>query len=666
MESSASLRPGVALGGYPERSEERRGRLDALFEQLFGRVRPYRTALGRLTSSRSHRFMTEVSARQQVLSNLSQAARADALSALRQRLFARGLSDTGITEGFAFCALSIEQTLGLRLRRVQILGARAMLSGAVAEMATGEGKTLAATLPAAVAALAGIPVHVITVNDYLVRRDVDWMGPVYAALGLSVGLITEGLSHAERRAAYRRDVVYCTGKQLVFDYLRDQVAAGRDVQGLRGELRGLHPRKRTTDVRLLRGLCFAIVDEADSVLIDEARTPLILSRAGEETESAALYRDAIDIASALSPEDYHVRREERTVELTALGIQRVAQLAQPLGGQWVMSRQREMLARQALTALLLFERDRDYLVKNQAIHIIDASTGRVLPDRTWREGLHQLIETKEGCPITQTPETIASISYQRFFRRYLKLAGMTGTARAVAPELWSVYRLDVIRIPTHAKVCRRRLRGQTYRRVNDKWNAVVARTEALQTVGRPVLIGTNSVADSEVLSERLSACDIEHQVLNARQHEHEAEVIANAGQSARVTVATNMAGRGTDIKLSPAVAALGGLHVILTQRHDSRRIDLQFAGRCARQGDPGSVEYILSVEDDVTKAYSIGAVRRLFGHGRRSGWRVRWLGPVWLRYAQRRAERRDARARAQLLRLDERLRDVLAFAGGHE
>jgi preprotein translocase subunit SecA len=535
-------------------------------------------------------------------------------------------------------------------------------------METGEGKTLTATLPACAAALAGVPVHIVTVNDFLVMRDAAWMSPLYKFFGLTVGTITEGMTPEARRSAYACDITYCTNKQVVFDYLKDRLMLGREARHLKLQIEGLHAEHSRASRLLQRGLCFVIVDEADSVLVDEARTPLIISSAGDTSHEEKVYGEAVLIARLLtSGSDFSIRPREREVELSDRGKRRAAELAEPYGGVWMGPRRREELIRRALSALYLFQRDKQYLVRAGKVQIVDEYTGRVMADRSWERGLHQMIEAKEGCPITGQQETLARISYQRFFRRYLRVAGMTGTAREVARELWSVYRLPVVTIPTNRPVRRRRVPDQVYVTADEKWAAIVDTLRRAQTEERPVLVGTRSVSASEHLSGLLAAGQLRHQVLNARQDQQEAEVIAKAGERGRITVATNMAGRGTDIRLAPGVADLGGLHVLATERHDARRIDRQLFGRGGRQGDPGSFQAIVSLEDEIVQEIFKGKALRLGKRLWRGGKPLpAWLGGLLVSVAQRAAERHHASSRGALLRIDDQLSDLLAFTGRPE
>jgi preprotein translocase subunit SecA len=664
MSSSAALRPGIALGRYPQREDLRDGWLDRAAASLGGFIR--QRAYGR--NPGHAQFLARVNGEARELGALSNREIKARIPELRRRLYSEGLQEELVAHVFAVAREAAERLLKMRPFDVQLLGARVMLEGKIAEMETGEGKTLSATLPACAAALAGIPVHVVTVNDFLVMRDAAWMGPLYAFFGLSVGTITEGMAPDARRAAYACDITYCTNKQLVFDYLKDRLMLGQEARHLHLQIEGLHAEYPRTRRLLLRGLCFVIVDEADSVLVDEARTPLIISNVGDTAHDKQIFTEAVSMARALtSGLDYSIRPREREVDLTERGKRRAAELAEPYGGVWIGPRRREELIRRALSALYLFQRDKQYIVRGDKVQIVDEYTGRVMADRSWERGLHQMIEAKEGCPVSGQQETLARISYQRFFRRYLRIAGMTGTAREVARELWSVYRLPVVTIPTNRPVRRLRLPDQVYVAANAKWAAIVESLRRLHAEGRPVLVGTRSVSASEHLSELLKAAGLAHQVLNARQDQEEAEVIATAGSRGRITVATNMAGRGTDIRLGPGVAELGGLHVLATERHDARRIDRQLFGRGGRQGDRGSFQAIVSLEDEIVHEHFAGHATRLGKLMRRKDGLVPgWLGRLLVGMAQRTAERHHGRTRRELLRVDDHLSDLLAFTGRPE
>jgi preprotein translocase subunit SecA len=578
---------------------------------------------------------------------------------LRARLRREGFTEQLAGEAFALVRAAAERTLSMRHFDVQLVGGWALLQGMIAEMDTGEGKTLTATLAAATAALAGHAVHVITVNEYLADRDARQLRPLYESLGLTVGCVVHGLDPEARRAAYRCDITYCSNKEIAFDYLRDRVALGGRPRPLAQRIAALAGGDGGQRL-LLRGLGFAIIDEADSVLIDEARTPLILSSPVDASKEETLYREALRLARQLAPADFRV--ENAQIELTAAGAERLRALAQPLGGIWSGPRRSARFVCQALAALELYERDKHYLVRDGKVQIIDEYTGRLMPDRSWEQGLHQLIEIKEDCEVTGRRETLARISYQRFFRRYLHLAGMTGTAAEVADEMWAVYRLRVATIPTNRAVRRRRLPDQVFGRAEDKWSATVAAIRERHAAGQPVLVGTRSVAASEHLAALLDAAGLPYRLLNARQDGEEAEIVARAGEPGCITVATNMAGRGTDIKLASGVTARGGLHVICTERHDSGRIDRQLFGRCGRQGDPGSYQAILAAEDDLAVTHAALPASWLARFERlpeRTGKLLYW-------FAQRRAEAAHSRARRSLLDLDDYLGDVLAFAGRGE
>ncbi|HXF83441.1 MAG TPA: preprotein translocase subunit SecA [bacterium] len=644
----------IPRGAYAEREEPREGWLDRTGRRLAGEaVRRWRGRPGRWEA-----IAGRVERAGRALAEMSDRRLREVAAELRARLRAEGFREDLVARAFALVRETAARTVGERPYDVQVIGGRVLLAGMVAEMETGEGKTLAATLPACTAALAGIPVHVITVNDYLASRDAAWMGPIYRALGLRVGTIVHGLDPEARSAAYACDVTYGTNKEVAFDYLKDRIALRDQPSRLRLQLErllgeGARPRRL-----LLRGLHFAIVDEADSVLVDEARTPLIISGGGEGAPEQRMYETALALARRLEP-GRHVVIEgaQRAIRYTAAGEAHLTEMAQPLGGFWQARHRREELVRQALTALYLFERDRHYIVQDGKVAIVDEFTGRLMPDRSWEHGLHQLIEAKEGVPLTNPHDALARISYQRFFRRYLRLAGMTGTAREVAAELWAVYGLAVVSIRPNRPLRRRALPDRIYRTGEARWAAVADRIAEVHRSGRPVLVGTRSVAASEHLSAILTARGLAHQVLNARQDREEAEIIARAGGLGQITVATNMAGRGTDIRLGPGVGARGGLHVIATERHEAGRIDRQLFGRCGRQGDPGSYEAIVSLQDELFTVYG-GRLGRWLAH--------LGLGRLAVRRAQRTAERLHARMRRDLLKVDEQLDTALAFSGRRE
>jgi len=637
----------VIGSGYPEREVPREGVADrvlATAEYYGGKV--LRPAL--------RRIVPVVHACERDLEGEDAAGLAARALSLRPRLRREGFTQLLCAEAFALIRACAGLTLGMRHFDVQLVGGWALLNGMVAEMETGEGKTLTATLAAATAALAGRAVHVITVNDYLASRDAEATRPVYEALGLTVGCVVHGLDADARRAHYGRDITYCSNKELTFDYLRDRLALGGKPRPLGDRIDALAGSARTGGI-LLRGLQFALVDEADSVLIDEARTPLILSAQAKRSGEEAMLRQALELARAFEPTDYLI--EEGRIELTAAGQERLAAAAQSLGGLWKGPNRRLRLARQALSALHLYIADKQYLVRDGKVQIIDENTGRLMPDRSWEQGLHQMIEIKEGVEVTGQRETLARISYQRFFRRYLHLAGMTGTAAEVAGELWSVYRLRVARIPTNRPVQRRHAPERTYASSDEKWSAVLEAIARRHAAGQPVLVGTRSVAASEHLSGLLEKAGLPFQLLNARQDADEAQIVARAGEPGRITVATNMAGRGTDIKLAPGMAERGGLHVICTERHDSGRIDRQLFGRCGRQGDPGSCETFVSVTDDLVTTHLKPAARLA---------PPQWAGRLLVHLAQWRAERAHSQIRRELLEMEDQLGDQLAFSGRGE
>ncbi|HEX2543452.1 MAG TPA: preprotein translocase subunit SecA [Ramlibacter sp.] len=648
----------LAFSHYPERAEER---IDTL-QRVAGAIR-YLAGHRRTGRTLLRTIVPRVLRHEAALPQMTAGELRDRAIALRPRLRQAGCGEELSAEAFALVRAAAQATLGMRHHDVQLVGGWAMLQGMLAEMETGEGKTLTATLAAATAALAGHAVHVITVNDYLAKRDADTLRPLYEALGLTVACVVHGMEPPERRAAYGSDVCYCSNKELAFDYLRDRLVLGGRPRPIAARVARLAPEAKNEPL-LLRGLQFAIVDEADSVLIDEARTPLVLAREKDSSQEEALYRQALELAGALHEDDF--RMDGAHVTLTPAGSTHLAQLSQGLGGIWNGPRRSERLVLQALTALKSFHRDKHYLVHEGKVQIIDENTGRLMPDRAWEQGLHQLIELKEGCALSNQRVTLARISYQIFFRRYLHLCGMTGTGSEVAGELWTVYRLRVAKIETNRPVRRLMRPVRVFARAEDKWQAVRDAIRRSIAQGRPVLVGTRSVGASEHLAQVLEREGLPFSLLNARQDAAEAEIVKAAGQPGRVTVATNMAGRGTDIKLAPGVVDAGGLLVICTERHDSGRIDRQLYGRCARQGDPGECLTFLSLEDEIVETYLPLAGRlaaRLAGqHGELPRRLADWL----LARAQARAERTHSRTRQDLLRAGQSTEDLLAFSGRGE
>lgn len=648
---------------YPERAFPRDNWFDRLGVTASGPI----VRWSRSRRSNFDKFIRLVAVHGKHLERLSDGQLVAIGKGVRQRLRRDGFgSDALAAESFALVREIAHRKVQTRHYDVQLVGGFVLLRGMVAEMDTGEGKTLTATLPACTAALAGIPVHIVTVNDYLASRDTELMRPIYEALGLSVGTIIQGMPLGARREAYSCDITYCTNKEVAFDYLKDRIVLGDKRSRTQLQLERLYGKDSRMERLLLRGLYFAIVDEADSVLIDEARTPLIISGAGNLDEETRLYEQALAIAEQLTEQkDFRLLGRERRIQLTDNGKKRVSTLSEPLGGLWRGTQRREELVRQALTAEHMYRRDKHYIVKDGKVQIVDEYTGRIMPDRSWEQGLHQMIETKENCELTHRRETLARMSYQRFFRRYLHLAGMTGTAREVTAELWSVYRLNVVRLPTNRPLRRTRRPTQVYVTAAEKWQAVAQYVAAVHAQGRPVLVGTRSVQASEHLSQLLTENGLEHELLNARQDAQEAEIIAKAGEPRRITIATNMAGRGTDIQLAPGICERGGLEVIVTELHEAKRIDRQLRGRCGRQGDQGSHVSIVSLEDELAIVYCSGIARALGGVLARIG--LRGLAGKWvLQVGQGTAERLHSRMRRDLLRMDEQLETTLAFSGRSE
>ncbi len=559
-----------------------------------------------------------------------------------------------LPEAFALVREAGRRALNMRHFDVQIVGGAALYDGCIAEMQTGEGKTLTATLPLYLHALVGKGAHLATVNDYLAERDAQWMRPIYDLLGMSVGVVLTDSDPDGRRKAYASDITYGTAKEFGFDFLRDRLllrAQGRMQSDFLGEgsserwsSRGDEPVQRT--------MHFALVDEADSILIDEARTPLIIGSLGDETREAviATFRWAAEFASQFENEEHFTIDEDtRKIELTGRGRALVRSLPREDLMRVVSLVDLYEYMERAIKVHRDFHLDRQYVVRDGEIVIVDEFTGRLAEGRKWRDGIHQAIEAKEKIEVTVPTGQAARITVQDLFHRYKHIAGMTGTASTSAPELTKIYKTPVVLVPTNRPPQRKRLKDQVYGTMEEKFEAIVAETQEMYAQGRPVLIGTRSIDKSLILSKMLTAAGIKHEVLNANEVEREAEIVAEAGKRGKVTVATNMAGRGTDVKLAGDVRELGGMHVVCTELHDAARIDRQLIGRCGRQGDPGSYRQYLSLDDDILRTgFGIKRADQLQELGRSQGGAFHAMAKLFRR-AQRRVERKHFRDRMMLL-----------------
>ncbi len=592
--------------------------------------------------------------------------------ALRNRLRAisekfrhrKSVTEVGLLpEALAALREGAARVCGLRPFHVQLIGVAALHRGCLAEMATGEGKTLVAAMAAVLAGWTRRPCHVVTVNDYLAARDARWFEALFRVAGVTVGVVTGGMDVQARRDGHAADVTYTTSKELLADFLRDRIALGplSDAERLRLH-GGAASRKGGIGHIVMRGLGTAIIDEADSILIDEAVTPLIISREQENADLREACIEARQLGEMLQRgSDYTVDARFRDVELTPAGRRRLAGEAEKLPPLWRGTDRRQELVTQALHAREFHHRDLQYVVQEGKVVIVDEYTGRMMPQRTWRDGLHQAIEAREGLEVTSPSETLARMSFQRFFRMFPRLGGMTGTAWEARHELWRIHSLAVVRIPTNQPVRRVVLPDRFFPTATEKWAAVAAEIQRLNATGRPVLVGTRSIAASEALSRRLAEVHLPHRLLNATRHQEEAAIVADAGKRGTVTLATNMAGRGTDIRLDPGVADLGGLAVIATERHESPRIDRQLFGRSGRQGDPGTAQAFVSWEDEIFVRFLPKPVRtglrRLASNGNRRAQETA------VRLAQRRAQNQAAIQRRMVLRSDEWIDESLGFAG---
>ena len=598
----------------------------------------------------------------------------------RQRLAGGEKPDDVLPEAFATVREAAIRTLGQRHYDVQLIGGIALHRGEIAEMKTGEGKTLVATLAVYLNALEGKGVHVVTVNDYLARRDADWMGQIYRFLGMSVGVVVPNLTDEERRQAYNSDITYATNNELGFDYLRDNM-------------------KFTREQMVQRPFNYAIVDEVDSILIDEARTPLIIS--GPTDDKSDLYMKVDQLVKLLQPSDYEKDEKQRSVVLTEDGTEKAERMLEEAGvieGRNLYAIANTQVVHhlnEALKANVLFKKDIDYIVKDGKVVIIDEFTGRMMEGRRWSDGLHQAVEAKEGVQIEPENQTLASITFQNYFRMYPKLAGMTGTAMTEAPEFFDIYKMNVVSIPTNVPVCRIDEDDVFYKSLPEKFAAIAEELKTKQELGQPVLVGTVSIEKSEMLSEHLDKEGVKHSVLNARFHEQEAHIVAQAGRMGAVTIATNMAGRGTDIQLGgnlefrmqdefrdlvqgtpeyetqaekvreeiisekQRVLEAGGLYVLGTERHESRRIDNQLRGRSGRQGDPGLSRFYLSLDDDLLRIFGPQTMfSRLMNKNLEDGEAIvsPWISKA-IETAQKKVEARNYDIRKQVVEFDDVMND---------
>ena len=606
---------------------------------------------------------------------LSDAGLIDKTNEFRKRVADGETLDAILPEAFANCREAARRALGLHAFDVQLMGGIFLHQGNISEMKTGEGKTLVATFPCYLNALSGNGVHVVTVNDYLAKRDAEWMGKVYSALGMTTGVVYPQQPEAEKKAAYAADVTYATNNELGFDYLRDNMKSSLDEMNQRGHN-------------------FAVVDEVDSILIDEARTPLIIS--GPSQDRSELYQTIDAVIPELEEDAYKIDEKTRNVTFTDEGNEYLEELLKARGilpeGQSLYDPESTTIVHhvnQSLRAHKMFQKDKDYIVRNNEVVLIDEFTGRMMAGRRLSDGLHQAIEAKEGCAIQPENVTLASVTFQNYFRLYDKLAGMTGTAVTEAEEFMEIYGLGVIEVPTNRPIARIDKDDAVYRTAQEKYDAIVAEIREAHGKGQPILVGTTSIEKSEMLSALLTKAGIRHNVLNARQHEQEAQIVADAGKLGAVTIATNMAGRGTDIKLGgnvefkimeaiaaqpeadpeairrrieeeheadeEAVKAAGGLFVLATERHESRRIDNQLRGRSGRQGDPGTSAFFLSLEDDLMRIFGSERLEKVLSTlGMKEGEAIihPWVNKS-LERAQAKVEARNFDIRKQLLKFDD-------------
>lgn len=575
----------------------------------------------------------------------------------------KGLATVDRVEMLSALVEVAERTLGVRPYAVQLTGTIALTHGVLVEMATGEGKTLTAALAAVPGGWSGSPCHVVTANDYLASRDAANLESFYSFCGVSVGWITSLMGAAEKRANYSKDIVYTTGKELLADFLRDQLLNADGLSAEQRQIRAYLSRPVAAQtLPIMRGINTAIVDEADSVLIDEAVTPLIISQEQPTSSLNDVYAYAHHVAAGLHEgTDFKVDSSVMEISLTVSGEKKISHSQTLLPNLYKAFQRRKELIITALVAQRFYRKGIEYVVEEDQIVIVDEFTGRMMPGRSWRQGLHQAIEAKEGLPVTAPTETLTQLSFQNFFRKFSCLAGLTGTASETAGEFWDVYRLPVVRLPLNKSSRRRLLSRHFCLHEEVKWALICTEIEECHNQGQPVLIGTRSVAKSEHLAGMLSSKQIPFRLLNAVKHEEEAEIIETAGETGQVTIATNMAGRGADIKLGTGAEETGGLRVILTEPHESRRIDRQLAGRCARQGEPGDFSSYAGLNDALLLKELPGFYRWILGVCCRRPLMIKLIALPSVRLAQKWAERRAAQVRKTVLQNDKILDGMLSF-----
>lgn len=660
--ATATLRPGMRMGVQPERrADPDKDDLDQWMERWCShRIHSKLSSLQRFSG-----HLDKINTAQARFASLDLVQRNSAILSLRHELQQPRVGLSQRADTFGLISLGVRQTLGFTLHDEQLYAGWCLHEGHFVEMQTGEGKTLTAALPAIAMALSGVPVHVVTSNDYLAKRDHQSLLSLYQWFGLRTGVVSAEQSDDDKRAAYACDITYCTHQQLVFDYLRDSQARGQKRAGLSVKIQEL--LRQDTPPALQRGLCFAIVDEADSVLIDDARTPLILAQPVDGDDNApAEAAVALAVARSLVL-DVHFRLNvnSRQVNLQPSGKTRIQEQLAHLNGGWAMSRYRDERIVQALTALHLYRRDVDYLVIENAIVLIDQSTGRPTPQRRLQHGLHRMLEVKERCAVTDETAPVSALSFQRFFTRYHRLCGMSGTLHEARHELRRVYGPRTLRVPTVRPSLRVHLPMRMHATRKAQMQELVEQVSLRCAAGQAVLVGTATVSLSDEVSRVLTHAKIAHTVLNARQDYDEALIVADAGLSGRVTVATNMAGRGTDIKCADSVIDSGGLHVINLEINDSARIERQLYGRSARQGEPGSCQDILCLDDDMLSHELNTIILTVLSHLIQNGsntLRTRIITTL-VRCAQKSAEARSRQQRMAVLHCQTQLQKLLAIGG---
>jgi len=649
-------KPHILNAFYPQKNAYQE---ESIYLKFFSRLKQLKCNKYYISKSISKILSFEKS-----LSYFSTSELENEIKSLQINLIGRGFEPSLICYSFALIRECTYRTLGIKHHPEQIMGGLALINGMLAEMQTGEGKTLTAALAAGTAGLAGIPVHVISANEYLARRDSETLAPVLKMLGLSTLSIQDSMSYHEKMLAFKSNITYCTSSQVAFCYLNDYLNKFRLMKTPMAQYLENNISPQTSLNTILPGLCFAIIDEADTVLADEAKTPLIIAKTQKNTDQILVYKQALAVSELMEKNIDFLISSNNKIDLTNQGINKISLICDKLNGVWKNKRNQSYFIKLALASIHIFTKDKDYIVEDNKITLLNQNTGRTLVNSTWEQGLHQMIELKEKCNISCPTETVAKITYQDFFSRYLHLCGMSGTLKEIKSELNYVYNLQILKVPTNKKCIQKKYPSMMFCNKIDKYTFLVQTIQKENKNGRPILIGTQSISESENISDLLSSFGIKHALLNAKQNETESDIISNAGLPYRITIATNMAGRGTDIKLTDETISLGGLLVIAIEINPSKRVDRQLFGRSGRQGNPGAYQQIYSLEDPIIQNFF---PKFLLSRICSKKWVIpRFLIKLLIYLPQSQLERSNKKIRLKLYKSMAKINEYMSFTGNSE